>query len=375
MTRKAERAPWGDFPPVIRNGDLKALEREPEYIAAKSGDADAAVELVDRLLTEATARQIGDQLRSLPDVRLLPVLALEASGANKIPLAVAEVLGDRLGIEVEHDIVQAERVNRTGSATDHRLAYNPTFDGPVKPGRSYFIVDDSLTMGGTIASLRGYVVNRGGLVAGAAVMTAHEGALRLPVTEKTLAAIQQKHGDAMKHYWQQEFGYDLSQLTNGEAGHLRAAPSVDAIRTRIAAARNARGWPAHEASPPGTRPEAPERLSLLSAADYRARQLAQRQSAYQHADAALWAASPALTALRAEIDQQAASGGPAAAETVAALYRGSNGPSDLTMRFQSALEATPGADVLVATARHALRRWEKLEARPAPPSPDTTPSP
>lgn len=35
------------------------------------------------------------------------------------------------------------------------------------------------------------------------------------------------------------FGYGIDHLTQGEAGHLKAAPSVDAIRTRIFEARNA----------------------------------------------------------------------------------------------------------------------------------------
>ena len=34
-----ERAPWGSFPKVIRNGDLGALKDEREYQAAKSGDS------------------------------------------------------------------------------------------------------------------------------------------------------------------------------------------------------------------------------------------------------------------------------------------------------------------------------------------------
>ncbi|WP_290492531.1 hypothetical protein [Alcanivorax sp.] len=41
----------------------------------------------------------------------------------------------------------------------------------------------------------------------------------------------------MDEYWKQEFGYGIDQLTQGEAGHLKAAQSVDAIRDRITAAR------------------------------------------------------------------------------------------------------------------------------------------
>ena len=37
-----ERAPWEDFPAVIRNGDLHASKKEPEYQAAKAGNMPAA---------------------------------------------------------------------------------------------------------------------------------------------------------------------------------------------------------------------------------------------------------------------------------------------------------------------------------------------
>ena len=33
-----ERAPWRQFPRVIRNGGLGSLQDEPEYGAAKAGD-------------------------------------------------------------------------------------------------------------------------------------------------------------------------------------------------------------------------------------------------------------------------------------------------------------------------------------------------
>ncbi|EHW7386091.1 phosphoribosyltransferase [Escherichia coli] len=234
---RAERAPWGDFPKVIRNGDLGSLTNEPEYQAAKQGDTEAALALVDRLISDDTVAQlktlIGDE-----KPRIVPVLAVEASGNNKIPLAMAEVLADRLGLEVELDIIQREKVGRTGAGSDHRLAFNPTFEGAVAAGQKYIVVDDTLTMGGTVASLRGYIENNGGKVMAASVMTAHEGALDLAVKPKMLAGINEKHGPAMDAFWKESFGYGIDRLTQGEAGHLRAAPSVDAIRDRIAAARH-----------------------------------------------------------------------------------------------------------------------------------------
>lgn len=232
-----ERTPWYDFPQVIRNGDLGALKNEPEYQAAKSGDMSAAIELVDRLLTDDTVGKIREQIGDGKPL-VLPVLAVEAAGNNKIPLAMAEALADRLGLDVELGIIQSDKVGRTDSGADHRLAFNPTFEGDVKQGQKYLVVDDTLTMGGTVASLRGYVENRGGKVVAASVMTAHEGALNLPVKSSMLAAIENKHGPSINHFWQETFGYGTDKLTQGEAGHLKSAKTVDAIRERITAARH-----------------------------------------------------------------------------------------------------------------------------------------
>ena len=143
-----------------------------------------------------------------------------------------------MGLDVELGIIQSDKVGRTDSGADHRLAFNPTFEGDVKQGQKYLVVDDTLTMGGTVASLRGYVENRGGKVVAASVMTAHEGALNLPVKSSMLAAIENKHGPSINHFWQETFGYGTDKLTQGEAGHLKSAKTVDAIRERITAARH-----------------------------------------------------------------------------------------------------------------------------------------
>ena len=231
-----ERAPWGDFPPVIRNGDLHASKKEPEYQAAKAGNTPAAFNLVERLLTDDTVEKIRRRIRDSKPL-VLPVLAVETSGNNKIPLAMAKVLARRLNLEVESNIVQSERVGRTGTDANHRLAFNPSFEGEVKTGQAYLIIDDTLLMGGTIASLRGYIENRGGRVVGVSVMDAQEGAVDIAVKPKMLAAIENKHGPSMNQFWQENFGYGIDKLTQSEAGHLRRAASVDEIRDRLVKAR------------------------------------------------------------------------------------------------------------------------------------------
>jgi len=231
----SERAPWGDFPEVQKACDLKFLQAQPEYELAKSGDGAAAFDLATRLIDGVSIANIRAMVgRDKPIV--VPVAAVEGMSDNQIPVMMAAVIADNLGLEVDGGIKQTERVKRTKAGANHRLAFNPSFQGNVVRGAKYLIVDDNMLMGGTIASLRGYIENRGGKVLGAFVMSGR-GAMRLPATPEMIKSIFEKHGPAMDEYWKAEFGYGIDQLTQSEAGHLRAAESVDSIRERIATAR------------------------------------------------------------------------------------------------------------------------------------------
>lgn len=250
---RSERAPWRDFPPVVRNADLKDLSKEPEYQAAKAGDEHQAIELVNKLIKPETIEQLKELIGDKKPV-LVPIMSEEANGNNKIPLAAASLLGHELGLEVGHDVVQINHVGRTGAGIDHRLAFPPVFDGQIEAGQDYLLIDDTLSVGGTIAAARGYIENRGGNVMGAAVMTAHKDVLNIVVKSNMLAGMEAKHGDTMDSYWKKEFGYGTDKLTQGEAGHVKAAENVEQIRNRITAARDAASIGVHESvlsqSPP-----------------------------------------------------------------------------------------------------------------------------
>ena len=234
---KPNRTPWDDFPPVIRNGSLGDLKKEAQYKSAKSGDKQAALELVSKLITSETIAQINEMINGHP-VLIVPVSAIEASGNNQIPLAMATVLSKELDSPVDHNILQANKVNRTDAGIDHRLAYQPLFTGEVKAGQEYLLVDDTLSVGSTIANLRGYIETNGGKVIGAAVMTAHEGALNIAIKPEMIHAIINKHGNDMDIYLNKELGYGVDKLTQGEAGHIRKAQDVEQIRNRIFAAKH-----------------------------------------------------------------------------------------------------------------------------------------
>ncbi|MDO4775813.1 MAG: phosphoribosyltransferase [Cardiobacteriaceae bacterium] len=237
----SERAPWGNFPPVITNGFIDSLSDLPGYDAAKAGDADAALQLVLTLIKPETVEAVRRNFKPDLHTLIVPVHAEEAAGRNKIPVAIAKVLAADLGLQTDESIVQVNRVRRTGSNANHRLAFPPTFDGDVQKGKNYIIVDDTLTQGGTLAALRGHIENRGGHVLGMMVMSAKNYSLQIAPTSEILHNIHQKHGDAMNEYFLQEFGYGIEQLTHSEAAHALAAANVDTFRDRIAQARFAGG--------------------------------------------------------------------------------------------------------------------------------------
>lgn len=358
ISKSAERAAWGNFPDVVRNGELKSLEREPEYAAAKSGDRSAALSLIDRLMKNEFLDGIRKKLNGEMDFSIVPVVSEESTGRNKIPIAIAMVLESRLGGKADLGIVQTTRVNRTGSSADHRLAFNPIFKGQVEPSRKYLIVDDTLSMGGTVAALRGFITNRGGLVEAAAVMTAHEGALRLPVQPEMLSRIENKHGSAMNQFWKEEFGYDIDKLTQAEAGHLRAAESVDAIRTRIFAARSAAGWrmdaqgTGKEENPkPTGHPEIV--VPLASIDDYRSSQLTRSKQSMESTSAILWDADEKFRTIHQDIIQQGVDPERVLLGEI----------DEFSTRIREALEANPSARALQRTWIHAYKRYEKQNAR------------
>ena len=152
--QKSERADWGDFPPAIANGFISSLSSLEGYKEAKAGDTYSALNLVLRLMKDETIKAVKEKFKPTIDTLIVPIHAEEATGRNKIPLAIAEVLAHRIGCSVYKEIVQTNRVRRTGSNANHRLAFPPTFNGKVEAGKNYIIVDDTLTQGGTLASLR-----------------------------------------------------------------------------------------------------------------------------------------------------------------------------------------------------------------------------
>lgn len=238
----SDRAAWGDFPAVAIAEPFGPNQRRPsahpDYAAAKAGDDEAAARLVRDYIT----KDVVDRFKALIGDRkptIVPVHAEEATGRNKIPRAFAEGLAQVLGLRVDTGIVQSVRAHHTGAGAYHRIAFQAAFDGPVEQEADYLILDDALTMGGTLANLRGHIEANGGQVLGAGVLTGYSNSANIALQPATAQRLRETFGNDLESYLQDEFGFGIESLTEGEAGQILAARTFDALRDRIAQARRA----------------------------------------------------------------------------------------------------------------------------------------
>lgn len=130
------RTPWPEaFPDVFVHSDEATRNLDSGFAAAKSGDFQAALGLAVRLISPETMTQLA--FAAELDPVLLPVSALETTGFNAIPDAMARLISAAIGYPtLEGVIVQANRVGHTRSKGWHRIVTPALFEGAVEHGRN-----------------------------------------------------------------------------------------------------------------------------------------------------------------------------------------------------------------------------------------------
>lgn len=230
------------FPKVIVHTATVIRDHHPSYPGAKAGDEDAALILAEDLLTGAATNTLRVVVADRGAI-LLPVTALETTGFNAIPDAMAQVLGRELGLRVSAgEIVQTNKVGHTRAKAFNRLVTPAQFEGHVERDAIYVLVDDHVGLGGTLANLKGYVESRGAVVIAMTTLTESRDARQIALRPDTLSVLRERHGDPLENFWQEQFGHGLECLTEVEAINLGREQTLDAIRDRLAqAAVEARG--------------------------------------------------------------------------------------------------------------------------------------
>jgi hypothetical protein len=234
---KVPRSSWPpSFPPVVLHTSVKIRDAHPAYAAAKSGDAEAALELAEFLIQPTAIEKLARIFAQCSNPVLLPIHAEEQDGFNAIPLGISQILSAVSGVPIDDEILQVNKVAHTHADGFTRLARQPEFDGHVNEKAEYFIIDDHFGMGGTIANLRGYVLAHGAKVRAATTLTASRSNDIIAQSGVTLGALRRKFGSDLDGYLEEKFGFGADCLTEPEGSYLLRVANIDTIRNRVTAA-------------------------------------------------------------------------------------------------------------------------------------------
>ena len=102
---------WGDsFPAVVNHTSSSVARHHPDFLAAKQGDFDAAIRLVDDLVKD---EKVIDVATRFPEAHVAYIHRQNGTGINMIPAAFAAKFS-AAGMTVEDDIIVTLRVLAVG---------------------------------------------------------------------------------------------------------------------------------------------------------------------------------------------------------------------------------------------------------------------
>ena len=81
--------------------------------------------------------------------------------------------------------------------------------------------------------MRGYIESSGGIAVDVTALMGKPHSARLAITKPTLGQLRKSFGRDFEAWWQEQFGYDFSKLTESEARYINkqiTRSGVDAVR-------------------------------------------------------------------------------------------------------------------------------------------------
>lgn len=233
-----ESTPWGSFFPAVTNHTSAAYARShPEFDAAKHGNFDAALRLVDDLVKDERIKQIAQEY---PNAHIVYNHKMQGERINMIPAAYAAKFSTA-GMKVEHGIIAITDVSHTNASDIARISKRMRYEGNVTQGADYILLDDFITSGAELRDMRDYIQSKGGNVV--AMTTLGHGSYGkltdIRIDDKYIECLKQ-NGITDKELRKYGIASELGCLTLGEAAKL--ARLVNS-RAKTAASRIGQGVP------------------------------------------------------------------------------------------------------------------------------------
>ncbi len=230
------------LPNVIFHTTISKMKRSEFYLFAKMGNIFAAKSLIEQIVKKQTIVNIVDFAKHHEAI-ILPIYALEKSGANKIPFAYATHVASLAELPVDF-INQNNKVYHTGQNALIRLLSKPTFQGPVFP-KNYIILDDVITSGSTVMALKYYIEHQGGkviLVSSLATtftpQTGHSSVLEIAENTYKLLYTKFEKNELNELLLQYEIIHEnIAEISNSQAKYLATFANIDSLRNAFSKAR------------------------------------------------------------------------------------------------------------------------------------------
>lgn len=243
------RQPWRqDFPKVFvhcawEGGHPQCLPDHPMYWPAKKArNANAALRVCDEIAQEPVLEALHDTCldhsQEADPIVVAPSLTPHEA-RNALSIGYGRWLAKEMGWEVARDIFQVRTVNRDFVVDGwFRFANQPEYDGTVEAGRNYVIADDVCTMGGTLASLRGFIEAKGARVICMTTLASRDGSrVKISLAQPTISRLSTGYDGELDDLLCREMGYGLGCLTDPEGRFLLQFPTLERIREGIHGAR------------------------------------------------------------------------------------------------------------------------------------------
>lgn len=210
------------------------------YQAAKGQrDFDAAAELIDDIVSERTYYDLFESVENTGlSPRLIAPAAHPADSNNALAISYAQWLGREYEWPVEERVFHEKAFKRDLNGAWARIAHVSTFYGEIDTAAAYVIVDDVVTLGGTIADLRSFIVRKGGRVIAASALASPSGDNeRVRLGDDTFKQIRTLYGDDISKV-DSLLGYGHRCLTEAEGRKIAGCYGYVELRKKILGARD-----------------------------------------------------------------------------------------------------------------------------------------
>ncbi|WLP54083.1 phosphoribosyltransferase [Agrobacterium fabrum] len=200
----------------------------------------AALELLDELVVKDTIEKLQSIQQSLGRAPYLIAPAAQLGDSNNaLAIGYANWLSHELEWPVEERVFQMKEFSKDKSNGWVRIAHRSQFYGEIDKGAPYVIVDDVMTLGGTLADLRSFILSKGGDVIGMSTIASKDG-IDTPI--HLGAEMQEKlekcYGKDFAEFCDDLLGHDHTCLTRPEASRILDCASHVVLRKKVVRGRD-----------------------------------------------------------------------------------------------------------------------------------------